>query len=126
MDRAEVAREILRLARMLVADQILNADTIEADAEKIEAGIKAPYVYAKHSALGGRERSSIVIVVSTDDKSQWPNGILENSRHIKLILNHDGELGSATQYKFDKKFRKTRVKSVDDAIAKINTFIALV
>ena len=64
----------------------------EADSaiEKLKKGIKAPYVNVYKSTLGGAHRPSILITVSLDPKDKWDNGILENSRYVKLHYSYAG------------------------------------
>jgi hypothetical protein len=103
---------------------LFNIDTVKSDVEKIKENIKAPYVNAYYSSLGGEKNISVLVTVSLDEKETWANKILENSRYFKLHITNDGRLEMFTKsHKISEKFRKTKVKSVDEAINKINTFI---
>ena len=107
---------------------IFNADT-PGDrltlSRALEARIKAPYTHVEISTLGGVSRASALITVSLDPKSTWFNRILHNSRYFMIHLNHDGVMEQfAGSYRLRKKLRKTRVKSLVDAVAKINKYIA--
>jgi hypothetical protein len=97
----------------------------EADAviQKLKDGIQAPHKNIYKSTLGGIERTSIMITLSLDPKEEWKNGILQNSRYCMFHYNVDGSLEQFSRQYNLPKFRKTRVKSVDDAIAKINAYI---
>lgn len=90
--------------------------------EKIKEGLSAPWKQVQYSALGGDERGSFLIAVSLDKKENWQNGYLENSRYARFHLNNTGELEHFSGSGMGK-FRKSRVKDVDAAIAKINSFI---
>ena len=107
---------------------IFNADTParkSAINKYMERGIKAPYVYSQVSTLGGVTRAAVIINVSLDPKSKWPNGILQNSRHAMFHLGRNGVLEQfAGSYRLSKKMRKTTVKSLADAAEKINRYLA--
>ena len=82
---------------------------------------RSPYikqVFANLYTLGGADRSSIGITIGFDDKSTWASGIFDNSAHRKFMLNTDGSLEELSGWK-TKRFRKSKVKSVEDAIAKL-------
>jgi len=82
--------------------------------------VKAPYVASQITRLGGH--TSICVTVSFDLRSTWPNGILENSRYAKFLIDSDGTVehfsGSLP------KFRKCKVVDVEAVAAKINKWIA--
>ncbi len=90
--------------------------------------INAPYVSAKVSILGGAHRASVMIVLSLDKKETWANGILQNSRYLMFRLERDGELENFQKdYKIKaKRMRKTKAKSLGDAVVKINKYLAQV
>lgn len=118
-------KRLLKEGRDLVTEQdAFTYDELEQSVEKIKKGIKAPYVHAYYSTLGGKQRPSILITFSLDNKKDWPQNILQNSRWVKLYFSNKGVLElNAQDYKLPKKFRKTKVKNVDEAIKKINKFI---
>jgi len=99
---------------------------IRATAHLVKEGIHAPYVSVNISTLGGLERASILISLSLDPKEKWINGIYHNSRYLQFNLERDGELEcfSGSRHSQGLKFRKTRVKSVQAAIDKINSYLA--
>lgn len=100
-----------------------NADAV---VKEVYDGIQAPFKQVSKSTLGGVERTSIMIKLSLDPKESWNNGILHNSRYCMFAYNIDGvlELFSGG-YKMPK-FRKVRVKSPADAVAKINAYLKAV
>ena len=105
----------------------LAYDKLVAGAAEVKQKINAPLVSAQISTLGGKERAAMLITVALDPKSEWKNGILENSRYIILDLSHTGSLSLVTQgYGVSPKFRKVRVKDVGEAIKRINMWIAKV
>ena len=97
-----------------------------ASAKLMQNKIEAPYVGAQVSTLGGKERVTILLVVSLDKKEDWSNHILENSRYMRFHFYNTGVLEEFSGSRFSKKFRKTTVKSVAEAIAKINQYIGIV
>jgi len=96
----------------------------ENSALKIQDSINAPFSRVNISTLGGKERASLLITISLDPREEWANGIIENSRLTRFHLSHDGILDQFHRFSRPvKPFRKTRVKSIDDAIVKINTYL---
>ena len=69
-----------------------------------------------------------MIKFSLDDKSKWKNGIFHNSRYANVSLDRDGtlEMFQYSPRSLGKALRKTRVKSANDAIKKINDWIGKV
>lgn len=93
--------------------------------ETMRKKINAPYVTAQISTLGGKDRASILLTVSLQDKKDWSNGILQNSPYAMFHLSRDGSLEHFSGKITDTgKMRKTKVKSLDDAVDKINKFIS--
>lgn len=127
-DEAGIRALVLELYKLDEAAAKVQLDLTESDANKIKDKAKASFVNANVMKLGGAGRHSIAISMSLDSRENWKNGIFENSRSGKFMLNHDGSLehisGSFVKYPAKYKFRKATVKSVDDAIAKLNKFIA--
>jgi len=111
-----------RATKLINLVEMFSPADADSAVEKLKSGIKAPFVNVYKSTLGGVERTSILITVSLDPRESWVNGILENSRYFKMHYSYDGILeyisGSV-------KFRKTRPKNVEDAIAKINKVIEM-
>jgi len=88
-----------------------------------ESKIKAPYVYSQVSTLGGVKRSSAIIKVSLDPRSKWHNGILQNSRYFMIHLGRDGVMEQFSKSYQLSKMRKSKVKSLADAVMRINKYI---
>ena len=90
------------------------------DTEQTALGllVAAPYVTSGVCSLG----QNLFVTVALDKRSDWANGILENSRYAKFAVGPDGTVenfsGSLP------KFRKCKVADVDALAAKINTWIA--
>jgi hypothetical protein len=91
----------------------------------IKTKVNAPYIHTEVSTLGGKERASIILKVSLDPKSSWPNSILHNSRYFMISISRDGTMELFAKYFKLGKMRKTKVTSIDKAIDKINQYIAL-
>ena len=65
-----------------------------------------------------------MVAISLDEKSTWVNNIYENSRYMRFDISYDGVIKQFTvSHKVGKKFRKSRFKTPDEAIRKINTYI---
>ena len=103
--------------------EVFNINTAKSVADHLKGTILAPVVGVQVSDLGGAKNVSILILVSLDKKEDWPNHILENSRYSRWHFYNDGTLEQFTRSKIDMKFRKTRVKTVDEAMGKINTYL---
>ena len=110
-----------------IKPQIFDINSVKDAVAKMKLKIKAPYLGVQSSDLGGAKNVSIYIVVSLDNKSEWYNGILENSRYFRMSIDNDGTMGifSGSHLLRQYKFRKTKAKSVDDAITKINKYVEL-
>lgn len=115
-----------RAAKLLNLVESFDPADADSAVEKLKDGITAPFTNIYKSSLGGLEHTSIMITVSLDKKEDWQNGILQNSRYFMMHYDNSGELEMFSGGRgFSAKFRKTRVKSVEDAIAKINKYIGL-
>jgi hypothetical protein len=109
-----------------IKPQIFDVDSAKDAVAKMKLKIKAPYLGVQYSTSGGG-KNVIYIVISLDNMSTWTNGILENSRYFRMSIDNDGTMGifSGSHLLRQYKFRKTKAKSVDDAIAKINKYVEL-
>jgi hypothetical protein len=99
---------------------LFNADTAEALAVRLMAEIKAPFVKAYVSTFGGAQNSAVMMTVGADPKESWVNGILENSLYGKFHISMDG---AVERHSGPLWFRRRRVKSVDELIAKVNAAV---
>jgi hypothetical protein len=129
MDKVKLASELVCLARELLAARgvplsVFDVETADGFIKEIERGIKVPFFKGYKSTLGGDKNVAIMFTAGMDDKSDWPNGILENSRYGKFHLDNDGvlELHSGG-FKLPKKFRKTVVRDAKDLIRKVNRWV---
>ena len=95
------------------------------DAEKLQNLIKAAFVRVRYSSLGGKERASLLILVAIDPRETWINGILENSRYIRLHAGYDGKVEyiSGCFGREIKKFRKANFTTLEDLAAKIQKYV---
>ena len=104
------------------AETYFDTDSVDAWIEKIKNGIKVPYITVKNSTLGGFP--TIMITVGLDAKETWINNIFENSRYGRLTLDPNGTLEMfRASWKTGKKMRKTKVKTPEDVVNKINAWI---
>lgn len=92
-------------------------------ATHLGATVKAPYVYATASTLGGLSKASIIIKVSLDHRSKWHNGIFQNSRYAMFHLSGDGTLEQFSKHYKLPKMRKSKAKSLPDAVKKIQAYL---
>jgi hypothetical protein len=101
---------------------IFDISNVKSFVEKLNTQLKAPYVNAYYSTLGGDENVSVLLTISLDEKSKWANGILENSRYGKFHIYKNGTIEHFSGFKM-LKFRKAKAKSQDDVIDKLNKHI---
>lgn len=104
----------------------------ENDVNRIKSKLNSAETFVSISTLGGKDKpASIFIKGSLDPKSNWINGIFENSAYFHFSIHGDDmkmELLSSGLYSDGSrmpKFRKSKVKGTDDIIAKINKYIDL-
>lgn len=118
--------------RPVLLPLLKTADTMDnvsllPEAQSLAAAIRqvdAPALGVSISALGGNHRPSVMIVVSFQPKSEWVNGILENSNYGRLSFDMDTHSMSLFTASGVTKFRKTRFKNEADAVAKLKKWIA--
>ena len=120
----------LHVAAPVEPTPVFDAEQAKQWLEAIKAQVHAAYVGGYVSTLGGQVRPSIMLTVAVDPKDSWPNHILENSTYVKLHLTNDGVLEaisgnirSADGNFVRIKIRKTRVKELTQAVAKINAMV---
>jgi hypothetical protein len=103
---------------------LYNFDTVAETINELKTKLKGPVIQVKYSTLGGNDKVTISVVGSLDEKDTWVNGIFENSRYFMFMIMQDGTIEQFRKsYKIPNKFRKTRVKSIQDAIKKINMWV---
>ncbi len=102
-----------------------NEDEIKKAIDELKKGINAPFVDVSVSTLS--KHSIIYIKLSLEPKKDWTNNIYQNSLYSQFSLENDPKVSNLEQfsmcYKLPKKFRKCKVKSIKDAITKINKYI---
>jgi len=123
---------IIKLKDLLTeAEAILDEPGAQVLAQRMSKEIRAPYVEPSVSTLGGKHRPSVMLRVSLDPRNTWANGIYHNSRGAMWHVHYDGVLEQhyysmypePRPYKV-KAMRKTKFKTHDEAIKKINDWIA--
>jgi predicted kinase len=93
--------------------------------DALKKQIKAPYVAASLSTLGGEERATIMLAISLDPRETWTNGIYENSRYLRFSLGRNGVIANfARAHLIKTKFRKQWYKNQADAIKKLNAYVS--
>lgn len=125
----EIKQKIVNELSTLREGKLFDSSSADSVVKELKKGIKAPFVSVKKSELGGQERVSIIITISLDPKSDWANGIIQNSRLVRFYLENEGVLEMFNRshlFKGTKKFRKSKVKSVSDVVNKINKYIDII
>jgi len=108
-------------------------DDATAFASELESGINAPHVDVSLGQIGKPDR--VYLRVSLQPKDKWPNGYFQNSIYFQMHISYDGAMEVFTSnltvksknpmYAYERipiKFRKTKAKTAQDAINKINAF----
>lgn len=98
--------------------QLFNVKTASAVVKLLKTKLNYPFINAYVSTLGGPERVSVLLTVSTSIKSEWPNGILENSRYAKIHITNNGTVEQFSGMKL--KLRKFIAKDYPHMIQRIN------
>ena len=108
-----------------VGSDFSSIPSARASAKFIEEYLKAPFVSVRVSTLGGEKNVSILVTVSLDEKKDWANGILHNSRFMMFNISNKGVVDQhSSARKLAVKFRKIRVKSMAEAVSNINKYIS--
>lgn len=96
---------------------LFNYDTIPDFKKTLEENLNFPYKWGYFSELGGKENIAFLLTISLTSKNEWINGILENSKYIKLYISKEG----STEYiSGNLKFRKTKCDNIDKLLLKLN------
>jgi hypothetical protein len=104
-------------------NEVAFSDEDKALFDTLPTKLNFPYSKGYISTLGGEDRASYMLNVSTTTKDQWTNGILQNSHYGQFridkapqgyVLEHfSGTLP---------KFRKSVSKTLDELVAKLNAY----
>jgi len=126
MNRKAVAAELVKMAKDLLADgPVFDQNTADVWGQSLYDGLKrkAPVVNVQKSTLGGPQNVSLLLMVALDEKQDWPSGILENSTYFRMHLLNDGTIEHFSGNTRRVNFRKTRVRSAEEAVMKISRYI---
>ena len=52
---------------------------------------KVPHFSVSRSTLGGEATASVMMLLCFDAKETWSNGIMENSRYMRIHVVHSGK-----------------------------------
>lgn len=126
--------DITRMKHLLEETQsgeIFKPPFSESDVEDLQKRIKAPWHQVYVSSLGGVERQTIMLRLSWQPKDQWKQGILQNSNYAMFSVYRDGTVEQFQLAVYDArmqrmkvtKWRKTKVKSLDDFVTKLNAYV---
>lgn len=99
---------------------LFSNETAPKVADQLRQLVKAPHVGIGILKVGPH---NLAIALSLDPKTAWVNGIFENSRYIKVILDQTGELRSASYYG-TKRLRRSTCMSVEQVADKLNKWVA--
>ena len=104
--------------------ELFTKDDVKKNRDAIVKIFNKVIPYADGIGIG-ISKESIIGKFSLDKKNTWPNRYIENSRCGMFTLYNDGELkieilswGTYNQRKKVPKFRKSKVKSIEQAVAK--------
>ena len=101
---------------------ILDVSDVDKWIPEIEKGINAPWVSVQKPALGGGE-VYLIIKLSLDPEKDWIYDQYQNSRFAMITVNANGVMEMFASSGKVKNMRKTKFKSVKDAVQKINNWI---
>lgn len=101
-----------------VRNSLYDKTTVESVRAQLQKNLQFPYVKSYISTLGGQDNLSIYVAISKDDPSTWVNGIFENSRSAKILVDNTGVVEQISGWKLN--LRKSTVKDISKAIEKIN------
>lgn len=102
---------------------LFDAESATGVVERLKSEINAPVVSPQASTLGGKENVSLIIRLSLDPKDKWENNIYHNSRFAMFHIYRDGGMELFAKHPNMPKFRKSKGKSIDQLIQKINQYI---
>jgi hypothetical protein len=102
---------------------LFDENNVEQFIERLKTELVLPNsnisIKGNYSTLGGVSRMSILLLIMFDLRDQWAHGILENSHYARFHISKDGIIELFSSGDVKNRFRKTRVKSQDDAIKKL-------
>ena len=101
--------------------QIALSDAIQTFVPAGIHPINAPHVVFSTIDLTG-DGGTVFITISLDHKNTWQNGILQNSRYLKLKVD-GGKLSCVSKGRNLPTFRKVKAATAEEAVAKINRYI---
>ena len=126
MIKTRTASEYIAEVRTLSEESYASIDT-KSFASEIEVELKKsaniPFVQVNTSSLA--DHDMIFVKISLDPKSEWKNGIYQNSRYAQFSMAiKDMKLELLSKdYKIQSKFRKSKVKDAKTAAVKIAKFV---
>jgi len=132
-DMVESLVEVLEPKAPVFSDE--EADDIATSgslADRLRKEGDVPYVMVGVSKLGGKGRYTLMVTVSLDSKESWSHGIMQNSRYMLLSVEPNGVVNQFQLSIRDPKtlsmmkvpkFRKTRVKSIDQFVTKFVAYL---
>jgi len=107
----------------LQGNLIFDINNVTEVCEKIRTEINLPLVYAQFSTLGGDEHVSIMPTLCWEERDNWKGGYIENSKFARFSIERDGVIECFQKSKIGLKFRKTKAKTIDQVIEKLNNYV---
>lgn len=90
---------------------------------ELKTKLQFPYVNIQYSTLGGEDRASFIVTVSLQPRTEWNNGILQNSDYANFRIDKHPTGYVAENFSgYLPKCRKFTAKSIDELINKLNIY----
>ena len=131
-----MGRKDMKLKLKEGQEPLWDKDSVKNVIKQIQKGIKVPYADGLGlGALSRRdEHPTIIGKISLDKKSDWPNGILENSRWALVSIDANGTIDTIRMngygdFKTRKKvpiLRKSKNKSIKQIIDRLGKYFTVV
>jgi hypothetical protein len=119
-------KALLKETRQIFEAQeyLFDVTTAPQIVDRLNKELGFPYVHAQYSTLGGNENVSIMVTISLDAREDWFNGILQNSRYANFHIDRLGTVERFSGGRGMAKFRKTRIKSIEDLFPVLKAKVA--
>lgn len=131
MKNVQLFEQFINEAAIFDNDSMDIQSAIDVLKDRLEQ--ENPGYYSLSKGVFGND--TIMVLVSLDPKSEWPNGYVENSNYFRMAIYKDGKMETFVQSlyyanvpasyesRLKIKFRKSTAKSVKDAADRLVKFI---
>lgn len=89
--------------------------------DNLENKFDLPFFKKSYGYFGGSD--TLFLTISFNPKSEWKNGIFENSIYVRIRVMDNGEVDLTTASGITSKMRTFKGKSTEDIILKINKYL---